>query len=133
MVKLLFCLIKIIFKKKVKKFKKRKAQDFLTKCTRKDSPQRINPQLCKVLFIPGLSFVSKIQTKHWNVNKIFHVLPFFNTYIEKPEVKKLINVELLKESPFYDDLSIVKKRLHLVVMLKVIKLKLLIRRMLLFN
>ena len=34
----------------------------------------------------------------------------FLTYIEKPEVKKLNNVELLKELPFYDELSIVKNK-----------------------
>ena len=38
----------------------------------------------------------------WDANKILQILPFFNTSIEKPEVKKLNNVELLKELPFYD-------------------------------
>ena len=46
----------------------------------------------------------------WDANKIFKILPFFNTYIEKPEVKKLNNVELLKELPFYDELGIVKNK-----------------------
>ena len=45
---------------------------------------------------------------HWDANKIFKIFPFFNTYIEKPEVKKLNNVQLLKEFPFYDELSIAK-------------------------
>ena len=43
---------------------------------------------------------------HWNANKIFQSLPFYNTYIERPNVKKLNNVKLLKELPFYDELSI---------------------------
>ena len=47
---------------------------------------------------------------HWDANKIFQVLPFFNSYIEKPKIKKLNNVQLLKELPFYDELSIVKNR-----------------------
>ena len=47
---------------------------------------------------------------HWDANKIFKILPFFNTYIEKPEVKKLNNVQLLKELPFYDELSIAKNK-----------------------
>ena len=47
---------------------------------------------------------------HWHCNKIFKILPFFNTYIEKPEVKKPNNVELLKELPFYDELNIVKNK-----------------------
>ena len=45
---------------------------------------------------------------HWDANKI--ILPFFNTYIEKPEVKKLNNIQLIKELPFYDQLSIVKNK-----------------------
>ena len=45
---------------------------------------------------------------HWDANKIFQVLPFYDAYIEKPKVKKLSNVQLLKELTFYDDLSIVK-------------------------
>ena len=47
---------------------------------------------------------------HWDVNEIFKRLPFYDTYIEKPEIKKLNNAELLKELPFYDDLSIVKNK-----------------------
>ena len=38
----------------------------------------------------------------------FQILPFYNTFIERPEIKKLPNVQLLKELPFYDELSIVK-------------------------
>ena len=37
-------------------------------------------------------------------------MPFYNTFIEKLDVKKLNNVQLLKELPFYDELSIVKIR-----------------------
>ena len=39
---------------------------------------------------------------------IFQVLPFYNTFIEKPETKKLFSVKLLQELPFYDEVSIVK-------------------------
>ena len=67
---------------------------------------------------------------HWDANKIFQILLFYNTFIEKPKVKKLNNVEVLKELPFYDELNIVKIRQHLVVMLKIIKLKLLIKEVL---
>ena len=35
-------------------------------------------------------------------------MPFYNAFIERPEIKKLSNVELLKELPCYDELSIVK-------------------------
>ena len=46
----------------------------------------------------------------WDANKIFKLLPFYDTFIEKPKVKKLNNAQLLKELPFYDELSIVKNK-----------------------
>ena len=45
----------------------------------------------------------------WDANKIFQLLRFYDSYIEKPKVKKLNNVKLMKELPFHDDLSIAKK------------------------
>ena len=45
-----------------------------------------------------------------NEPEIFKILPFYNSYIEKPKIKKLNNIRLLKELPFYDDLSIVKNK-----------------------
>ena len=45
---------------------------------------------------------------HWDANKIFKILPFYNSYIDKPKVETLNNVQLLKELPFYDRLNIVK-------------------------
>ena len=48
---------------------------------------------------------------HWDTNKeSLRILPFYNTFIEVPKVKKISNVELLKELPFYDELSIVKNK-----------------------
>ena len=47
---------------------------------------------------------------HWDSNKIFRDLPFCNTFIGKPEVKKLQNVKLLKDLPFYDEFNIVKNK-----------------------
>ena len=46
----------------------------------------------------------------WDANKIFPVLPFYNSCIQKPKVKMLNNVQLLKELPFYDELNIVKNK-----------------------
>ena len=34
--------------------------------------------------------------------------PFYNVPIKKPKIKKLNNVDMLRELPFYDELSIVK-------------------------
>ena len=39
--------------------------------------------------------------------KFYH---FFDSYIERPKIKKLNNVQLLKEFSFFDDLSIVKNK-----------------------
>ena len=40
--------------------------------------------------------------------KIFQILHFYNTFIEKAEIKKLSNIKLLQELPLYDALNIVK-------------------------
>ena len=40
--------------------------------------------------------------------KLFLILPFYNTFIERPEIKNLSNIKLLQELPFYDELNIVK-------------------------
>ena len=40
--------------------------------------------------------------------KLFQILPSYNTFIESPTIKKLNNVELLQQLPFYDELNIVK-------------------------
>ena len=36
------------------------------------------------------------------------MLPFYNTLIEKPEIKKLSNIELLHEIPCDDELNVLK-------------------------
>ena len=46
----------------------------------------------------------------WNKSKIFKILPFYNSYIDISKIKKLSNLQLLKELPFYDELSIVKNK-----------------------
>ena len=38
------------------------------------------------------------------------VLPFYNSYTERPKIKKLSNRQLSKELPFYYDLNIVKNK-----------------------
>ena len=44
----------------------------------------------------------------WDESEIFKILPFYDSYIERPKIKILHNIELMKELPFYDQLSIVK-------------------------
>ena len=48
-----------------------------------------------------------ISSKNDDVN-YFKELPFFNVSIEKPKIKRLKNVDLLAELPFYDQLNIIK-------------------------
>ena len=33
----------------------------------------------------------------WDAKTLFQILPFYKTFIEKPEVKKLSNIKLLQE------------------------------------
>ena len=46
---------------------------------------------------------------YWDAKKLFQILLFYNTFIEKPDIKKLSSTKLLQELPFYDELSTVKK------------------------
>ena len=46
----------------------------------------------------------------WDESEILKILSFYNSYIGRPKIKKLNNVKLLKQLPFYDDLSIKKSR-----------------------
>ena len=46
----------------------------------------------------------------WDANKIFKILRFYDSYIGKLKVKKLNNVQLRKELPFYDELSLLKNK-----------------------
>ena len=42
-----------------------------------------------------------------NINN-FKELPFYNKPIEKPRIKRLKNIDLLAELPFYKQLNIIK-------------------------
>ena len=48
----------------------------------------------------------KIKSQPYVIND-FQELPY-NTYIEKPKIKRLKNIDLLSESPFYEELSVLK-------------------------
>ena len=45
---------------------------------------------------------------HPDVRNYFKELPFYNTYIEKPKIKPLKNIDLLSELPFYEELNVIK-------------------------
>ena len=53
----------------------------------------------------------KITTKtkyHPYVVEYFKDLPFYNKSIEKPKIKRLKNIDLLSELPFYEELNVIK-------------------------
>ena len=48
-----------------------------------------------------------------NINNLcevnyFKELPFYNKPIEKSKIKRLINIDLLAERPFYEQLNVIK-------------------------
>ena len=43
-----------------------------------------------------------------SVKRSFKELPFYGTSIEKPYTKRLNNIDVMRELPFYDELKIVK-------------------------
>ena len=45
---------------------------------------------------------------HPDVINYFKELPFYNTYIEKPKIKRLKNIDLLSKLPFYEELNLFK-------------------------
>ena len=38
----------------------------------------------------------------------FKKLPFYNKHIEKPKLKRLKNIDLVSELPFYEGLNVIK-------------------------
>ena len=62
------------------------------------------------MIVASLLFFLGDYKMHWDEAKIFKILPFHDSHIEKPEIKKLNSVQLLKELPFYDELSIAKNQ-----------------------
>ena len=49
----------------------------------------------------------KKKKSHPDVINYFKELPFYNTYIENPEIKRLKSIDLISELPFYEELSII--------------------------
>ena len=43
-----------------------------------------------------------------DVAEYFKEFPFYNENIEKPKVKRLKNIDLLSELPFYEELNVIK-------------------------
>ena len=54
-----------------------------------------------------MTVLKKIKP-HSDVINYFKELPFYKTYIEKPKIKPLKNIDLLSELPFYEELNVIK-------------------------
>ena len=67
--------------------------------------------IIKVNHILRVIFIAKSKTCIFYEKKIKRLLkeqPFYNVSIEKPKIRKLNNVDMLNELPFYDELTMVK-------------------------
>ena len=51
--------------------------------------------------------VLRKMKSHPDVLNYFKELPFYNTYIENPNIKRLKNVDLLPEPPFSEELNVI--------------------------
>ena len=54
-----------------------------------------------------MTALTKVKS-HPYVVDYFKELPFYNKHIEKPKIKRLENIGLLSELPFYEELNIIK-------------------------
>ena len=52
--------------------------------------------------------VLKKTKSHPDAVDYFKELPFYNKHIEKPKIKRLKNIDLLSELPFYEELNVIK-------------------------
>ena len=54
-----------------------------------------------------MTALKKVKS-HPDVVDYFKELPLYNKHIEKPKVKRLKNIDLLCELPFYEELNVIK-------------------------
>ena len=54
-----------------------------------------------------MTALKKVKS-HLDVVEYFNELLFYNKHIEKPKIKRLKNIDLLSELPFYEELNVIK-------------------------
>ena len=54
-----------------------------------------------------MAALKKVKT-HLDVVEYFKDLPFYNKHIEEPNIKRLKNIDLLSQLPFYKELNVIK-------------------------
>ena len=59
-----------------------------------------------------MTVLKKIKS-HPDAVGYFKELPFYNKHIEKAKLKRLKNIDLLSELPFYKEVNVIKQTMHL--------------------
>ena len=54
-----------------------------------------------------MTALKKVKS-HLDVAKYFKKPPFYNNRVKKPKIKRLKNIDLLSELPFYGELNVIK-------------------------
>ena len=54
-----------------------------------------------------MTALKKVKS-HPDIVEYFKELPFYKKHIKKPKIKRLKNIDLLSELPFYEELNVVK-------------------------
>ena len=54
-----------------------------------------------------MAVLKKVKS-HSGIVGYFKEIPFFNKHIEKPKIKRLKNIDLLSELPFYEEPNVIK-------------------------
>ena len=54
-----------------------------------------------------MTALKKIKS-HSDIVEYSIELPFYNKHIEKPKIKRLKNIDLLSQLPFYEELNVIK-------------------------
>ena len=60
-----------------------------------------------ILYCITMAALKKVKS-HLYVVDYFKELPFYNKHIEKPSIKRLKNIDLLPELPFYLEVNLIK-------------------------
>ena len=54
-----------------------------------------------------MTALKKVKS-HPDIVEYFKELPFYKKHIKKPKIKRLKNIDLLSELPFYEELNVIK-------------------------
>ena len=64
--------------------------------------------LSKLILLSCIMSVKEKIKSHPDLVDYFKELPFYNKKIQKPKIKRLKNIDLLSELPFYEELNVIR-------------------------